>query len=68
MSAKSTRTHLFVLRLWREATQPPQTDWRGSVTHAVTGETRYFRDVAGLYAALERILNNSATDDDPPPA
>ena len=64
MCAEPNRTHLFVLRLWREATQPPETDWRGSVTYAVTGETRHFSDRAGLYGAIERITDHNLSGAD----
>ncbi len=63
MCAETTRTYLFVLRLWHEDAQPPQTGWRGSVTHVATGETRYFRDAATLDAALQHLLANHAAGD-----
>lgn len=67
MHTRTTPTYLFVVRLWREDAQPPQTGWRGSITFAATGETRHFRDVAALAAALQRLLADQPAGDEPSP-
>ncbi len=45
--------HVFVVRVWREASQAnPGGQWRGSVEHVPTGQRIYF---ASLEALLEFI-------------
>jgi hypothetical protein len=39
--------HLFVVRLWREASGAPGT-WRGSIEHVATRQRRYFSDLDAL--------------------
>lgn len=42
----STPTHLFTVRLWAEELDYGKAEWRGKVTHVLSGETRYFREWA----------------------
>lgn len=46
-----TASHLFTVRLWREDLGDDQVEWRGQVTHVLSGEAHYFRcwDQLGLY-------------------
>ena len=52
-------SHLFMLRLWPEDLGDGQIDWRGSVQHVNSGETRYFRDWPALEAFVEGLLRSS---------
>lgn len=49
-------SHLFTIRLWRETLDATQSEWRGRVVHARSGETRYFRDWAALLAFVQVCL------------
>ena len=42
----------FVLRIWREAGDAPP-NWRGHVTHAVSGSAMYIECLVDLQAFLE---------------
>ncbi|MBN1889851.1 MAG: hypothetical protein JW850_17780 [Thermoflexales bacterium] len=47
----STRAqHVFVVRLWSEATGPAPAQWRGSVEHIPSGQHLYF-------AALDDLID-----------
>ncbi|HOR00185.1 MAG TPA: hypothetical protein PLJ35_15330 [Anaerolineae bacterium] len=46
------RSQLFNLRLWVEDLGDGQTQWRGTVLHALSGDARYFRDWPSLLAFL----------------
>jgi len=48
----TTRSHLFVLRLWHEDIGDGMTDWRGRIHHIKSGEVEYFRD----WQTLEKFL------------
>lgn len=47
-------SHLFMLRVWREALGDGQSEWRGQVRHVLTGETYYFRQWDQLREMLQR--------------
>jgi hypothetical protein len=49
-------SHLFTVRLWAEDLDADQREWRGQVQHVLSGETRYFRNAAGLYGILLAIM------------
>lgn len=38
------RSQLFTMRLWREDVGEGRTEWRGQVTHVLSGKARYFRE------------------------
>lgn len=38
-----THSQLFTVRLWREDLGAGETEWRGQVTHVLSGEAHYFR-------------------------
>lgn len=46
-----THSQLFTVRLWREDLGAGETEWRGQVTHVLSGEAYYFRcwDQLDLY-------------------
>ena len=37
-------SQLFTVRLWREDLGAGETEWRGQVTHVLSGEAYYFRE------------------------
>ena len=45
--APESRTHSFLLRLWREASaaEAGRDIWRGHITHVASGASRYFTDL-----------------------
>ena len=56
---KLTRpTHLFTVRIWLEALDDDQREWRGGVEHVLSGERHYFRDWAGLITHLLAMLQD----------
>jgi hypothetical protein len=55
-SQRQGETQAFTLRLWRENTAAGQWEWRGALIHAVSGETRYFREGAALFSMLMELL------------
>lgn len=57
------RSHLFTLRLWLEELGAGQTEWRGKVQHALSGQTRYFREWPALIAHLQAMLTKLAVED-----
>jgi hypothetical protein len=60
------RSHLFIVRLWREDLGEGQLEWRGKVQHVLSGEVRYFRDWPTLTALLLAMLADSETNPNPP--
>jgi hypothetical protein len=46
------RSQLFTVRVWREDLGDGRSEWRGQVQHALSRETRYFRDWQTLAAFL----------------
>jgi len=55
-SQAGVQSHLFTLRLWREALGDGETEWRGKVQHVLSGEARHFRDWATLVGHLLALL------------
>ena len=50
------QSHLFTMRIWSEELGDGQTEWRGQVQHALSGETGYFREWPALIAWLLATL------------
>lgn len=53
-------THAFVIRIWKEG---PSSDdhpavWRGHITHAYTGERRFFQDLSGVLNFIAAFLRD----------
>jgi hypothetical protein len=57
---KMSRSHLFMLRVWQEATGPAETEWRGRLQHVPSGQVCYFRDWAGLVSDMLSILSDDS--------
>lgn len=49
-------SHLFTVRLWSEDLDDDQVEWRGQVTHVLSGETHYFREWQELDAHLVAMV------------
>lgn len=45
-------THAFVVKLWKD--EPAL--WRGHVTHAYTGQRRYFQDLEKILSFIRSFL------------
>ncbi len=58
----SSRSHLFMLRLWREDLGEGRTEWRGKIQRVATGEAKYFRDWQTLLAFLTELLPPPTSD------
>ena len=52
-SQQPHRSYLFTVRLWEEHLGDGQAEWRGRVSHVVSGETHYFRDWPVFVALLQ---------------
>jgi hypothetical protein len=55
-------SHLFTVRVWEEEIGANQNEWRGKVQLLSTGETRYFREWAGLVPLLVALLSELDTN------
>lgn len=58
-NVETPRSHLFLVRVWREELGEGNVEWRGRVQAALTSERLYFRDWDGLVTALEKLLELS---------
>jgi hypothetical protein len=69
MERGATRSHSFVVRIWREGEDTA--DWRGWVQHAGTGEETYVHDLDELLTFIERragqLAGSSSNSDVPVP-
>jgi hypothetical protein len=63
MKQNATRSHSFVVRIWREVAG--SADWRGWVQHAGTGEATYVRDLNELLAFIEQRAGRLAGPAEP---
>ncbi len=43
-------THSFIIKVWSEESgeESGQAEWRGHITHVLSGERRYLRDLAEI--------------------
>lgn len=53
---RCSRPQLFMVRVWLEDMGDGETEWRGQVKHALSGEVRYFRDWLTLVEQLKASL------------
>ena len=49
-------SHLFTVRLWSEDLGGDQVEWRGQVTHVLSGEAHYFREWQELEVRLQAMV------------
>jgi len=60
----SAASHLFTVRLWREDLGDDQVEWRGQVTHVLSGEACWFREWTELEAHLATaVLQREQADE-----
>lgn len=61
MDAPEGRAHSVLLKLWFEPSALPddESEWRGEVRHLVSGESTYFRRLAGIAGAVEEVLRRA---------
>jgi hypothetical protein len=52
----STQTQLFTLRVWMETVADERREFRGALTHVLSGETYHFRDWQALTQLIESHL------------
>ena len=52
--------HLFVVRMWQEASQTLTRQWRGLVEHVPTGRRLYFTSFGDLNDFMTRRLNRAS--------
>ena len=63
MPQESDHSHLFVVRVWTEQTGEEPLEHRGRVQHALSGETRHFRDWPTLVEFLVEQMAQWEEDD-----
>jgi hypothetical protein len=58
MDSYEPNTHSFVVKIWREESEPEDacTTWRGHITHVVSGERRYLQSLGEVTAFIETYL------------
>lgn len=49
----ATKSHLFTLRVWVEDVGNGRTEFRGTLKHVLSGETRHFRSWPTLIQCLK---------------
>jgi hypothetical protein len=50
------QSELFMVRMWPEDLGEGRVEWRGKVQHAISGETRYFREWPALLEFFDEVL------------
>ncbi len=55
-SVPLSRSHLFTVRVWRQDLGDGRSEWRGQVQHALSRQTRYFRDWQMLAVCVQDML------------
>jgi hypothetical protein len=57
-------THAFIIRIWKEETgqNEPLPVWRGHITHAYTGERRFFQELNSLLDFIKAYLVTKTND------
>lgn len=65
----AAHSHLFTVRLWCEKLGSGQMEWRGQVTHVLSGEAHWFRGWTELEAHLAAaVLQREQADEVQTPA
>ena len=68
MRQESDRSQLFVIRMWTEQAEGQPLEYRGRIRHALSGETRHFRDWSTMVTFLVDQMeqwDESEVDDRP---
>ena len=61
LAASSLTSQLFTMRVWREELDEGRYEWRGKAQHALSGETRYFRQWEDLIEFVQEKGEGTAT-------
>lgn len=56
------RSDLFLVRLWAEEASDGETEWRGKVQRAISGEARYFHDWSQLVDLLLEMAGSQGSE------
>jgi hypothetical protein len=56
--------HLFIVRIWSDATKPIPSIRRGSIEHVSSGERRYFLDLVEMQAFVSGHLTEMPSTSD----
>ena len=56
-------THLFMVRVWLEPLGDDQTEWRGKVSHVLSGELHYFRAWCELMDHMLNMIEAQSPDE-----
>jgi len=62
---RSTTSHLFTIRVWREELGDGRSEWRGKAQHVTSREAFYFRDWQELIKQLRSVLEQQEHTDHP---
>jgi hypothetical protein len=63
MSSFERKGHSFVLRLWTESRDEPESpaEWRGWINHVPSGQRHYFQDFADIGRIVSAYVNDTST-------
>ena len=60
MDAVESNTHAFVIRIWMEEGGGVEADtWRGHITHVLSGQRRYLKDLDSIKAFIAPYLEGA---------
>jgi hypothetical protein len=54
------RRATFLIRLWAEDDETPESSWRGQVEHVQSGENQYVQEMAQVVSFIEERLDRGA--------
>ncbi len=58
MDVQDTHTHVFVIRIWVEEIETGrQVQWRGHVTHVMSENRKYLKDLDDLTAFIQAYVH-----------
>jgi hypothetical protein len=65
-NSRSARSeNLFVVRVWREPSQPAASPWRGSIQHIQSMQRVYFSDVGSIASLIaDRLVDPASGEGD----
>ncbi len=58
-------TEFYTIRLWQERLTPERMEWRGKISHVLSGRTRYFHDWETLLDFLQADVAATAGSEQP---
>ncbi len=57
MNSLETNTHAFVIRIWLEEAEGGEAAWRGHITHVLSGERSYLKDLEYILKFIASYLD-----------